>query len=79
MFQVGYILMNFTTILLFQDRCSMPAERFMVEHFFCKRGLFLVTFCYIHIPSIIYLTFQSIFDIVHSQDFFFRDKGLPFS
>lgn len=65
MFQVGFILMNFTAILLPQDRCSMPAEHFMAEHFFGKRGLFLGSFLgsffsslviYTY-PNIIYLTF----------------------
>lgn len=51
MFQVGFILMNFIAILLSQDRCSMPAEHFMAEQFFCKRGLFLVIFGYIHISQ----------------------------
>lgn len=50
MFQVGSILMNFTELLLSEDRCSMSLNTLWLGHGFCKRGLILVSFCYIYIP-----------------------------
>jgi len=49
---MGFILTNFTAILLSQDRHSTPAKSFMVEHFFYERLFPSQLLLYIHTPTL---------------------------